>query len=73
LPWEYTSNELHTNQKPVVALTPLIEAYSEPGDLILDPFAGSGSTGVAAKRCNRQFILIEKVWQHCTIAKKQMA
>jgi site-specific DNA-methyltransferase (adenine-specific) len=73
LPWEYTSNELHTNQKPVVALTPLIEAYSEPGDLILDPFAGSGSTGVAATQHNRRFILIEKVWEHCSNAKNQLA
>jgi site-specific DNA-methyltransferase (adenine-specific) len=72
LPWEYTSNELHTNQKPVVALTPLIEAYSKQGDLILDPFAGSGSTGVAAKRCGRHFILIEKVWRHHATAMSRL-
>jgi adenine-specific DNA-methyltransferase len=73
LPWEYTSNELHTNQKPVLALTPLIEAYSKPGEIILDPFAGSGSTGVAALRSKRRVILIEKVWQHWSTAKSQAA
>ena len=72
LPWEYTGNELHTNQKPVLALTPLIEAYSNPGDIVLDPFAGSGSTGVAARQCHRRFILIDKVWQHCSTATSQV-
>ena len=72
LPWEYTGNELHTNQKPAIGLTPLIEAYSILGDIVLDPFAGSGTTGVAAKACGRQFILIEKVWQHCKTARARL-
>ena len=73
LPWEYTGNELHTNQKPVIAITPLIEAFSRPDEIVLDSFAGSGTTGVAAKQSNRQFILIEKVWHHCSTAKRQLA
>jgi len=72
LPWEYTGNKLHTNQKPVLALTPLIEAYSKPGGIVLDPFTGCGSTGVAARQCNRRFILIDKVWQHCSTATRQV-
>jgi len=48
LPWQYTRNELHPNQKPVIGIVPLIQAYSNPGDIMLDPFAGSGTTGVAA-------------------------
>jgi len=60
LPWQYTGNRLHPTQKPVGSLTPLIEAYSRPGDTILDPFGGSGSTGAAARNCHRRFILIEK-------------
>lgn len=72
LPWKYTSNELHTNQKPVLALRPLIAAYSKLGDIVLDPFAGSGSTGVAALECKRRAILIEKDRQHWATAKRQM-
>lgn len=73
LPWEYTGNELHPNQKPVVALVPLIKAYSRPGDIILDPFAGSGTTGVAAKGCGRRFILIEKEQRFCRMAAGRVA
>jgi site-specific DNA-methyltransferase (adenine-specific) len=72
LPWEYTGNELHPNQKPVIAITPLIEAYSEPGAIVLDPFCGSGTTGVAATICQRQFILIEKDAHHCQTAAKRL-
>ena len=72
LPWEYTGNQLHTNQKPVIAIRPLIEAYSKPGDIVIDPFSGSGTTGVAARACQRQFILIEKVWHHCQVARQRL-
>ena len=72
LPWEYTGNELHPNQKPVIGITPLIEAYSNPGDIVLDPFSGSGTTGVAARSCDRRFILIEKVWHHCQVARQRL-
>jgi site-specific DNA-methyltransferase (adenine-specific) len=51
---------LHPTQKPVGSLTPLIEAFSQPSGMVLDPFAGSGSTGVAARNCQRRFLLIEK-------------
>ena len=68
LPWKYTGNELHPNQKPVVALKPLIEAFSRAGGIVLDPFAGSGTTGVAARALGRNFILIETDQQHCRTA-----
>jgi adenine-specific DNA-methyltransferase len=44
LPWKYSGNKFHPTQKPVSALTPLINAYSKEGDIVLDPFGGSGST-----------------------------
>ncbi len=72
LPWEYTGNELHPNQKPVIGIAPLIEAYSNPGDIVLDPFAGSGTTGVAALACQRRFVLIEKTWPACQEAMKRL-
>ena len=60
LPWQYTGNTLHPTQKPVTALQPLIGAYSAIGDIVLDPFAGSGSTAIAARNMGRSFIAIEK-------------
>ena len=57
--WRYTGNRLHPTQKPIAALLPLIEAFSAPGDLVLDPFAGSGSTLVAARQLGRDWLGIE--------------
>jgi|SRR6185437_2098372 len=72
LPWKYSGNKLHPTQKPVSALRPVIEAYSTPGDLVLDPFAGSGSTAVAAKLCKRRFLLIEKDEEYFYAARARM-
>jgi site-specific DNA-methyltransferase (adenine-specific) len=47
--WTYTGNKLHPAQKPVGIFRPLIEAFTRPGDTVLDPFCGSGST-LAAER-----------------------
>lgn len=57
--WIYTGNKLHPTQKSTRILKPMIEAFTRPGDLVLDPFAGSGSTCVAAQRTGRQYIGIE--------------
>jgi len=73
LPWEYTRNELHPNQKPVPALLPLIEAYSKSFDVVLDPFAGSGTTAVAAKAAGRRFILIEKDATYYQTAQRRLS
>lgn len=73
LDWRYTGNPLHPTQKPVEVIQKLIEAFSKRGDVVLDPFAGSGTTGVAARNCGRQFILIEKVWQHWKDAHDRIA
>ena len=59
LPWDNTGNRLHPSQKPVSALTPLIRAFSEPADVVLDPFCGSGSTLVAACAVGRAYVGIE--------------
>jgi adenine-specific DNA-methyltransferase len=60
LRWRYTGNLLHPTEKPVYALLPLIRAYSDSTDIVLDPFAGSGSTAIAALELGRRFIAIEK-------------
>ncbi|NET71402.1 MAG: DNA methylase [Sphaerospermopsis sp. SIO1G2] len=60
MPWgRYTGNRLHPTQKPLEILRPLIKTYSEIGDVILDPFAGSGSTALAAKQLGRSWIGME--------------
>jgi len=59
LDWEYSGDGLHPTQKPVMALEPVIEAFSKVGEVVLDPFAGSGTTAVAAKLAGRRFIGIE--------------
>ena len=60
LPWgKYTGNTLHPTQKPVAAILPLIGAFSRAGDVVLDPFAGSGTTAAAARQLHRSFIGIE--------------
>jgi len=64
MPWEYTGNRHHPTEKPVSALRPLIESFTQPGDIILDPFAGSGSTCVAAAQTGRRWIGIELLGQY---------
>ena len=49
----------HPTQKPIALLTRLITAASKEGDLILDPFNGSGTTGIVANQLNRKYIGIE--------------
>lgn len=70
--WEWAGNDLHPAQKPVMVMKPLIQSFSKRGDIVLDPFAGSGTTGVAARECGRQFILIEKVWNYYRAAEKRL-
>lgn len=53
------SQMIHPTEKPVGLITNLITSVTKPGDLILDPFAGSGSTLVAAKKTGRRFIGVE--------------
>jgi DNA modification methylase len=45
----------HTSQKPVSALRWLVAATTKPGEMVVDPFCGSGTTGIAACQLGRQF------------------
>ncbi len=62
----------HPTQKPVLLLEDLIKTFSNENDLIVDLTMGSGSTGVAAKNTNRNFIGIEQDENYFNIAKKRI-
>lgn len=63
----------HPTQKPEALLHRLILASTKPGDLILDPFFGSGTTGAAAKRLGRRFIGLEKEDEYIAVAKTRIS
>lgn len=62
----------HTTQKPLGLIAELIADFTDEGDTILDPFAGSGTTGVAAKLNGRKAILIEREEKYCAVAAKRL-
>lgn len=63
----------HPTQKPLRVLRRLVELASEPDDIVLDPFMGVGSSGVAALELNRRFIGIEIQEDYFHAAKKRLA
>jgi site-specific DNA-methyltransferase (adenine-specific) len=63
----------HPCPKPVEWMLWAVDMVSNPGDLILDPFMGSGTTLVAAKRLGRRAIGIEREQEYCDIAIKRLA
>lgn len=54
------TERVHPTQKPVALMMRLVEQFTDPGDVILDPFCGSGTTGVACLALGRRFIGIER-------------
>lgn len=64
---------LHPTQKPVRLFERLLNVICDPGALVLDPFAGSGTTGIAAIKSGRKAILIEKEEKYCEIAAKRIS
>ena len=57
--------KLHTTQKPQALLERVIAISSKPGDLVLDPFGGTMTTGAAAKKLGRKYIMIERDSDYC--------
>lgn len=58
--WSMPENTPHPTQKPEKLIAKLILASSNPGDFVFDPFSGSGTTAVTAKKLNRHFLGIER-------------
>lgn len=63
----------HPTVKPVALMEYLINMVTKEGQTVLDPFAGSGTTGIACVKLNRKFILIEKEPEYMEIAKRRIA
>ena len=73
LPFPYTGNRLHPTEKPVRPLLSLVETFTRPGQLVLDPFAGSGSSLIAAQQLGRDWLGIELDGSHVDIARRRLA
>lgn len=70
--WSMPENTPHPTQKPEKLLAKIILASSNPSDVVFDPFARVGTTGVVAKKLNRKFVMIEIDEEYCLYAEKRL-
>ena len=70
--WSMPENTDHPTQKPEKLLAKIILASSHPGDLVLDPFLGSGTTSVVAKKLGRRYVGVELDQAYCCLAEKRL-
>lgn len=70
--WSMAENTAHPTQKPEKLIAKLVLASSNEGDLILDPFMGSGTTSVVCKKLNRRYIGIEQNELYVSWAEKRL-
>ena len=62
----------HPTQKPLALLERIVMASTNKGDLILDPFMGSGTTGVAAVKLGRRFVGVDKEKEYVELSQKRI-
>lgn len=70
--WSMPENTDHPTQKPEKLYAKLILASSRPGDIVFDPFLGSGTASVTAKKLGRRFCGIEQNEEYCLLAEKRL-
>mgnify|MGYP001120191928 CR=1 FL=1 len=70
--WSMPENTPHPTQKPEKLIAKLILASSNEGDVVFDPFLGSGTTAVAAKKLGRRYIGIEREKEYAALAEKRL-
>lgn len=71
--WEISSvraNDVHPAMFPLTLASRVVKLYTDEGDIVLDPFLGSGTTAIAAIKLNRKFIGIEKMEKYYDVADK---
>lgn len=68
-----SGKKVHTTQKPECLLYRILLASTNPGDVVLDPFFGTGTTGAVAKKLGRKFIGIEREEKYIKYAKKRLS
>lgn len=61
----------YPNQKPLQLVEPFVLVHSDPGDLVFDPFAGSGTTGVAAQRNGRRYVMCDINQSACVVMRNR--
>lgn len=66
------ADRAHPTQKPVSLMLDVVADFTDPGEVVLDPFTGSGTTGVACLRLGRRFIGIEKDPKYATLARERL-
>lgn len=71
--WSMPENTEHPTQKPEKLIAKLILASSNKGDMVFDPFVGSGTTAVVAKKLGRRFLGIERERKYVALAIKRLA
>ena len=70
--WSMPENTPHPTQKPEKLLAKIILASSREGEIVFDPFAGVGTTGVVAKKLKRNFVMVEIDEEYCVYAEKRL-
>lgn len=63
----------HPTPKPIDLLVRLVRDFTDPGETVVDPYAGSGTTGVACKRLGRQCVLVERDAVFCDLIARRLA
>ncbi len=71
--WSMPENTEHPTQKPEKLIAKMILASSNAGDVVFDPFLGSGTTSVVAKKLGRQYVGIEQERLYCCLAEKRLS
>lgn len=70
--WSMPENTDHPTQKPEKLVAKIVLASSNPGNVVLDPFLGSGTTSVVAKKLERRFVGIDLEERYCCLAEKRL-
>ena len=70
--WSMPENTAHPTQKPEKLIAKILLASSHPGDMVFDPFLGSGTTSVVAKKLHRHYLGVEAEEQYCVWAEQRL-